>query len=663
MIPAQGLRLRHIAFLGPAKEPARLEFGPGLNVIYGSSEAGKSFVVEAVDFMLGGKGPLRDIPERIGYDRVLLGIETLAEEQFTLQRSTEGGPFLIYEGLHVEPPTNTLALTELADQHSDKNETNLSAYLLQRCALGGKRVRKNKYNETVSLSFRNLARLVIVDETEIIARRSPLSDGNPTSDTPNFATFKLLLTGIDDSALVPMKAKGPEEQAREIQLELLDQLLDAHRLRLRALTKNPDEIDEQLERLNRTLVEQEGQLAASESEYRKLVDRRRDLRRRLEDGEDRKAEIDGLLQRFRLLDQHYVSDTARLKAIEEGGTLFQVLGQTSCPLCGAPPNGHNRDAECDGDVEAVVAAARSEMAKIELLRKELVETVRELEREGQGFDRRLPRISTELQSIARALEQMITPALAKMRANYSSLANKRGQLREAFSLYTSINDIESRRLKVEASVEEESANAQSDGTLPTSVSDSFAQTIETLLSNWHFPDAKRVFFDPKTRDLIIGGKPRTARGKGLRAITHAAFTIGLLQFCKANAHPHPSLVILDTPLRAYREPDGEEDDLSGTDLDVQFYDSLLKLSDDRQVIIVENTTPPEPIAKLAQAVMFTKNPHQGRYGFFPWVGDSAAASVLETAVPQTELTEAEAGESDSDDTRTRVRTTPLNNRL
>ena len=59
-----GLRLRHLVFHGPDRPPAALEFGPGLNVIYGASECGKSFVVEAIDFMLGGKQQLRDIPER-----------------------------------------------------------------------------------------------------------------------------------------------------------------------------------------------------------------------------------------------------------------------------------------------------------------------------------------------------------------------------------------------------------------------------------------------------------------------------------------------------------------------------------------------------------------------------------------------------------------------
>jgi len=617
MTDTSGLRLRHIAFHGPNKPLASLAFGPGLNVVYGSSETGKSFLVEVVDFMLGGRGPLREIPERVGYDQVLLGVETLSGEQFTLLRSADGGAFRVYEGLHLEPPAADVESVELAEQHSDKNETNLSTYLLQRCALGGMRVKKNKYNDTVSLSFRNLARLIIVDETEIMARRSPLSDGNPVADTPNFATFKLLLTGVDDSALVPTKPKGPEEQSREVQLELLDQLLDDYRARLKALAKDPDELPDQLRRLEGTLAQHGEQLATTESQYRTLIDRRRDQRKKLEEGKDRKSEIQGLLERFALLDVHYVSDMERLKGIEEGGTLFQVLGQTPCPLCGAAPANHNRDAECDGNFEAVVAAARSETAKIEILRKELADTVKELDREGRGFGRRLPKISEELQSISRGLEQMVAPALTKLRANYASLADKRGEVREALSIYISIQDIEARRAKIETAGDEQSEKSKSEGDLPSSVSDAFSQTVEAILKDWHFPEAERVFFDSKSRDLIIAGKPRTARGKGLRAITHGAFTIGLLQFCIAKGNPHPGLVILDTPLRAYREPDGEEDDLSGTDLDVQFYDFLQKLPNNKQVIIVENTTPPKAIADLPQAIMFTRNPHQGRYGFFP----------------------------------------------
>jgi hypothetical protein len=75
---------------------------------------------------------------------------------------------------------------------------------------------------------------------------------------------------------------------------------------------------------------------------------------------------------------------------------------------------------------------------------------------------------------------------------------------------------------------------------------------------------------------------------------------------------------VEVPLLAYREPDGAEDDLTGTDLKEQFYSYLQSLTDDRQVIVVENTDPPLAIKSLEQGEMFSKNPHSGRYGLFPF---------------------------------------------
>ena len=69
-------------------------------MLYGASDTGKSFILDTIDYMLGGKGPLRDFPEREGYDRILLGMQSSSGKSFTLQRSTAGGGFLKVEGLH-----------------------------------------------------------------------------------------------------------------------------------------------------------------------------------------------------------------------------------------------------------------------------------------------------------------------------------------------------------------------------------------------------------------------------------------------------------------------------------------------------------------------------------------------------------------------------------
>lgn len=198
---APALILRHLCFTGPDKPPALLSFDYGLNVLYGASETGKSFVLEAIDFMLGGRGPLRDIPERIGYERIFLGIETTENGTFTLVRAANGGHFQLYEGLHQFIPENVEA-TVLNARHSAESDDNLSSFLLRIIGLNGKRVRTNVRGDMRSLSFRDLCHLSLVTEGDIQKQGSPIERGQAIQRTPEYATFKLLLTGVDDGALV-----------------------------------------------------------------------------------------------------------------------------------------------------------------------------------------------------------------------------------------------------------------------------------------------------------------------------------------------------------------------------------------------------------------------------------------------------------------------------
>jgi hypothetical protein len=617
--PASGLRLRFLTFFGPNKPAASVSFGPGLNVLYGASDTGKSFVVETIDFMMGGKPPLREVPERIGYDRILLGLETLKGAAYTIVRSIDGGAFQLYEGLLDVLPDEEVQPSVLAEQHSEKNQTNLSTFLLGHCGLARKRVRRNARGETNSLSFRNIARLMIVTETEITQQRSPLSDGNVVADTSNLSTFKLLLTGVDDSSLVTSAQREPEELSRDAQLQLLDQLLVDYRDQLKEMTKSPNELEEQLTKIDSSLSQHARQLSATEADFQHAAARRRELRKKLEESKDRRNEVGALLERFSLLDRHYSSDIERLRAIEEGGTLFGILGSSSCPLCGSEPGHQRASTECEGNIDAVVEAARKEIAKIKLLRAELGMTIKDLTREGASFDRRMPAVVAELAQISAQVDKLIAPRLAKFRSSYAEFADKRGEVREAIALLRTVHDIERRRADLEKGPLDRAQSNIAQGDIPTTAAEGFARCVEAILKKWHFPEGGRVHFDSKTRDLVIAGKQRGARGKGLRAITHAAFTLGLLDYCRRNGTPHPGFVILDSPLLAYREPDGADDDLTGTDLKEQFYSYLQSLSEDRQVIVVENTDPPPAIKSLVQVKMFSKNPHSGRYGLFPYV--------------------------------------------
>ena len=96
--------------------------------------------------------------------------------------------------------------------------------------------------------------------------------------------------------------------------------------------------------------------------------------------------------------------------------------------------------------------------------------------------------------------------------------------------------------------------------------------------------------------------------------------IGLMEFCLERNLPQPNFVVLDSPLLAYWKPEGDDDDLRGTDLKEMFYRYLPGLRKDVQIIIVENEHPPDFVSGEGNVIVFTKNQRQGRYGFFPVTG-------------------------------------------
>jgi predicted nuclease with TOPRIM domain len=612
-----GLLLRYLAYFGPDKPTASLSFHPGLNVICGASETGKSFTVETIDFMLGQENPVRDIPQRTGYDRIRLLIESEGWPPLTLDRSVEGGEFRAYEEVVSEgfPETEP---KKLRWKHSAARQDTLSFALLNRTGLTSKILRRNTVGETRSLSFRDLARLCIVTEEEIQRRSSPLLSGQYTSATAEYAVFKLLLTGMDDSALVSAsKVPGRNEQETG-KIELLDQMIQDLQAELDETGADEEELSNQLSQIETAIEDQNSELRDVQKAFDALLTRRGVAATELRKRKARLVEIDELAGRFSLLDSHYETDLNRLAAIHESGSLFIHLEQKPCPLCGALPGDQHLDTECEGNTEAIVQAADAEMDKIRRLRRELNDTVVSLERERAEISNSLAQFEDEYRACEKELNDIAAPAVSSERMSYNQLVTKRAEVGITIDKINRLKLLAGQRAELEG---EESKTTGGTTTTRTQISksllDDFSRTIERILREWHFPNAERVFFDESKRDFQIAGKDRGSTGKGLRAITHAAVTIGLMEFCQERGLPHPGFVVVDSPLLAYWKPEGQEDDLRGTDLDEMFYRYLLGLHARNQVIVIENKHPPDFVAKEGHVTVFTKNPHQGRYGFFP----------------------------------------------
>jgi hypothetical protein len=626
-MPFKGLQLRFIRFLGPDKEPAEFTFTPGLNILWGSSDTGKTFLVEAIDFMLGAGDSLKDIPERVGYDRILLGL-TASGKDYTIHRSIDGGAFNRFDGLHMDVPGDPRAGKTLSAGHSSKNYNNLSNWLLQELGLDGKEILYNKTTGKLkSLGFRALAHLCIIIYPNITKTKSPLLSGQWLEATREYGVFRLLLTGVDDSAVTPDAVLPVEAQPNverpPVRPDVLAQMISDYEDELAKMTDNPNgldaeetAIDEELEKLQVSLRTMEGQISKTSQQRKDVYDRYSRLTAR-------RNEITELHERFKLLDAQYTNDIKRLIAIEESGQLFVLRDPMPCPLCGALPEGQHHDSACDGNVTAVTQAAAAEITKIRTLQSELLGTVAALTKEQIEVVSERKTLEGELRQYQQQIESALSPDFAEARKKHAELVEKRATIRQADVLYKRIRNLR-RRLDEPAPAapppekpEEKEDTPDVDQYISTSVLRQFSKTVEKILNEWHFPDATDVYFDEGKRDVVIGGRLRGSRGAGLCAITYSAFTLALFEYCRSRNMPHPGFVILDSPLIAYKEPKVEDEGIAGTDLKPRFYEHLQGFAGEQQVFIVDNTEP--PLAFILKATHFTKNPAIPRCGLFPCI--------------------------------------------
>lgn len=608
----EGFYIEALALTGTGKALAEITFKDGLNVVSGASDTGKSYAFNCIDFAFGARNAPRTIPEAQGYEAVILRIRTRADHStLELTRSFVGSGVKVRA---LSPTGSVESERVVSARHDPQSRDTLSALLLELSGLQGRRVRKNKRGDTRTLSFRDVAYLAMVDEERIIADRPPQVSGIPTERTADLDVFRLLATGSNTGEIIlAPKRRGAGDT--KVKVELVRQLIDQVNAEIRQLSLSEAELDAELAQIEEArtsaLAEYEDsrvELVASERQLSRVM-------RQLRDTEGRASVVEGLTRRFELLARYYDSDLSRLEAIEEAGTLLEFFPATACPVCGAAPSDHRpQEAEEHFRHADVSIAAQKEAAKILALRADLAQVLSGLSAEfGQ-----LKANSEELREEARGLQARVDQDLQpRMHASSDALQGqvaRRDQLLRAKVLVEQRSELERRVQELEATSKRSKSSTPLDASLTTPEMEAFAKTVEALLRAWEYPLSSRVVFSENDQDIVIDGQPRTSHGKGVRALTCAAFITGLMRHCLERKLPHPGLVLLDSPLVVYREPDVEGRVLRQVGVKEAFYHSLSEGLAIGQVIVFENE---DPQAGLPICYHHFSKSSSGRYGFVP----------------------------------------------
>lgn len=617
-----GIRLRFLRFSGPTVESMILEFDEGLNIVYGASDTGKSLTAKIILFMLSASSSLPDIGEISRYTGAWLGVR-LGDREVTLFRSTRGGSFGLREGLILNDEQADGFV--LDDKATVGRTDTVSHLLLDAIGLDGRVIVRDGNGKKDNLHLRLLAPYIVVSEEKIISERSPvLYTGAHTERTLESNLFRLLLTGTDDAKIVEVQKPTERRVAKAAKLEIVEELIQQIDSELGVRPPTRRDAEEQLARLSTTiehvfegLIEYQRQLDEAIRERRTLMDTQGEYGSRLK-------ELNITIERFTRLDKVYRSDLERLQSLEEGGYMLVAIAGMECPVCGAPPEAHRHEHEAL-EIETAYKAATAEAKKIEIERRELSQTLILLEADASGLGGHLNTIGISLSAIETEIGRL-RPLEAAARRSYEELWSKRLSLEKIVDLQSRRENLGLRRDEIKRQPTKREGGKLVAGPDSTTTY-AFGEVVAEVLKAWKFPGADRAQFDHEMLDIAIGGKARSAHGKGVRALLHSAFNVALLIFCHRHEHPHPGLLVLDTPLLTYREPmtsrhgslSEDEEVLKAAGIADHFYTHLASLKEIAQFIVLENADPPESALSIAKIETFTRVVGEGRYGLFPIV--------------------------------------------
>jgi hypothetical protein len=427
------------------------------------------------------------------------------------------------------------------------------------------------------------------------------------------AAFHLFWTGNDDSAVALAKSQAEKDR-------LFGQLTSAQDALRRVMTGIDDDVsrvdvEDAMERVDETLSELSRQYDARAAQLRDVRNLIVESTDALSKHATRANHSQAMLDRFQLLDRKYVSDLEQLGALDEGVAHFAALEAVPCPICATPVELHvgppDLGKRAPVNYRKAVAA---ESRKIVGLRAGLLHSIETERRRLDEATQNAEVLKTRLRELEKEEARRISGARVEFMADPKELALRRSELAAQLGAFDEKErlEVEIGRLK-QLRVSKSAPIAREAGEPATAV----AKIVKSLLVEWGFDDVQHVKLDTGECDLIIDNRARLSYGAGKRGIFLTALTIALMKHSLEVGNPHLGVVVIDSPLKAYADPDSTEDRALPTrTLTDRFYAWLSEWSGPGQIIVVENEKINATTASALRPNEFTRRNDSGRAGFY-----------------------------------------------
>lgn len=591
--------IERIIVTGSGKTDSIIELSNGVNIIYGPSNTGKTYIVKCIDYMFGSEREPIDIST--GYQYIKIIVRTQCG---TITMSRKIGE----NKIEVSSNDNNVLSGKYATKASRTNyDKTINSVWLSLIGINDLHlvISNENYKKRI-LSWRTFSHMFMLTETKIISEYSAILSGRDTSNTAVIASLIFLLSGQDFAETKTKDTKEIKEAKKNaikayINKELF-RLSERNQELLAQLKENPNiDIAVEIEKIMAEISTNEKRINSSIEENQKIL-------AQLYEKNENLSECNVLLNRYDELTTQYDADLKRLNFIVDGEANLNASFSTHCPFC-------------DGEVvvkknQNYIDAAKSDYKKIKLQAKDLESASKELRSEKLSLEQEIGTLMAKKKSMEELIEKELKPQVFNLKEKLSAykdaiecqkeidILKKLSEQKTADMIENDTDEESELKFKVKEHLDYSFINELGNGT-------------KSFLENCNYDNLISVIFDKADMDIVINGKKKSSNGKGYNAYFNSVVAIVLSRYMESKAKYSPDFLVLDSPILSLKENETKK---PSETMRNTLFENIVDNQKGIQTIVIENEIP-EINYKDANIIHFTKEKNNGRYGFLLDVTD------------------------------------------
>lgn len=591
--------IEKIIVTGSGKTDSIIELSNGVNIIYGPSNTGKTYIVKCIDYMFGSEREPIDIST--GYQYIKIIVRTQCG---TITMSRKIGE----NKIEVSSNDNNVPSGKYATKASRTNyDKTINSVWLSLIGINGLHlVISNENYKKQILSWRTFSHMFMLTETKIISEYSAILSGRDTSNTAVIASLIFLLSGQDFAETETKDTKEIKEAKKNavkayINKELF-RLSERNQELLAQLKENPNiDIAVEIEKIMAEISTNEKRINSSIEENQKIL-------AQLYEKNENLSECNVLLNRYDELTTQYDADLKRLNFIVDGEANLNASFSTHCPFC-------------DGEVvvkknQNYIDAAKSDYKKIKLQAKDLESASKELRSEKLSLEQEIGTLMAKKKSIEELIEKELKPQVFNLKEKLSAYKDAI-ECQKEIDILKKLSEQKTTDMIENDTDEESELKFKVKEHLDYSFINELSNGIKSFLENCNYDNLLSVIFDKADMDIVINGKKKSSNGKGYNAYFNSVVAIVLSRYMESKAKYSPDFLVLDSPILSLKEKETKK---PSETMRNTLFENIVDNQKGIQTIVIENEIP-EINYKDANIIHFTKEKNNGRYGFLLDVAD------------------------------------------